>query len=398
MTREPQFGVVGAGILGLAIARRLSQLVPDAAITVLDKESRVAAHQTGHNSGVAHAGIYYAPGSLKATLCRRGMTLLREFCAEHAIRYVECGKVVVARGASELPGLHEIERRASANRVPGLRRLDRSELRELEPNVAGVAALHSPRTAITDFAAVAEALARVSGAQLLLGHEVTGIERAADQVRVSTAAGAELAFDHLVVCAGLQADRLGRLAGDEPGPAIVPFRGEYLRLKPARRDLVRGLVYPVPDPSLPFLGVHFTPRVEGGVDIGPNAVLALAREGYGRADFSARDLRETLAWPGFRRLARRHWRNGVHELRGSLSRRAFVREAQRFVPSLSAADVEAGPAGVRAQAVDRDGALVDDFRISQLGRVVAIRNAPSPAATSALAIAEHVVGLALDLH
>lgn len=398
MTREPQFGVVGAGILGLAIARRLSQLVPDAAITVLDKESRVAAHQTGHNSGVAHAGIYYAPGSLKATLCRRGMTLLREFCAEHAIRYVECGKVVVARGASELPGLHEIERRASANRVPGLRRLDRSELRELEPNVAGVAALHSPRTAITDFAAVAEALARVSGAQLLLGHEVTGIERAADQVRVSTAAGAELAFDHLVVCAGLHADRLGRLAGDEPGPAIVPFRGEYLRLKPARRDLVRGLVYPVPDPSLPFLGVHFTPRVEGGVDIGPNAVLALAREGYGRADFSARDLRETLAWPGFRRLARRHWRNGVHELRGSLSRRAFVREAQRFVPSLSAADVEAGPAGVRAQAVDRDGALVDDFRISQLGRVVAIRNAPSPAATSALAIAEHVVGLALDLH
>jgi L-2-hydroxyglutarate oxidase LhgO len=389
-----QFGVIGAGILGLAIARRLLELVPDASVTVLEKEAVVGAHQTSHNSGVVHAGLYYAPGSLKATLCRRGMTLLRDYCAERGLPYEECGKLVVARDAVELALLDGIEARATANGVPGLRRLSGGELREVEPHVTGVAALHSPRTAIADFGAVARAFAADVEAErgtLLLGQEVTGIAPAGSQIRVRASGGAEYAFDRLVICAGLQADRVARLAGDDGGPAIIPFRGEYLRLRPARSELVRGLIYPVPDPALPFLGVHFTRRVDGTVDIGPNAVLALAREGYGRREIVPRDVADTLRWPGFRRLARRHWRTGVRELHGSLSRRAFLREARAFVPALRDDDVEPAPAGVRAQAVDRDGTLVDDFRISRLGRVVAVRNAPSPAATSSLAIAEHVV-------
>jgi L-2-hydroxyglutarate oxidase LhgO len=390
---SPQFGVVGAGILGLAIARRLLELVPDASVTVLEKEAVVGAHQTSHNSGVVHAGLYYAPGSLKATLCRRGMTLLRDYCAERGLPYEECGKLVVARDAAELARLNEIEARATANGVPGLRRLSGGELQEVEPHVTGVAALHSPRSAIADFAAVARAFAADVEAErgtLLLGQEVTGIAPAGSQVRVRVAGGLEYAFDRLVICAGLQSDRVARLAGDDDGPAIIPFRGEYLRLRPARTDLVRGLIYPVPDPALPFLGVHFTRRVDGTVDIGPNAVLALAREGYSRVSIVPRDVAETLRWPGFRRLARRHWRTGVRELHGSLHRGAFLREARAFVPALRDDDVERAPAGVRAQAVDRDGTLVDDFRISRLGRVVAVRNAPSPAATSCMAIAEYV--------
>ena len=395
----PRFGVVGAGILGLAIARRLLELVPDATVTVLEKEGRVAAHQTGHNSGVVHAGLYYAPGSLKATLCRRGMTLLRDLCGERGVPYDECGKLVVARDAREVVRLRGIEERATANEVPGLRWIEGPALQEIEPHVTGVAALHSPRTAIVDFAAVARELAAdltAARGTLLLGHEVTGIRRGAHEVRVAAAGGVELAFDRLVLCAGLHADRVARLAGDDAAPAIVPFRGEYLRLVPERSDLVRGLIYPVPDPALPFLGVHFTRRIDGTVDVGPNAVLALAREGYRRTDVAFGDLGETLRWPGFRRLVRRQWRTGVREIRGSLSRRAFLREARGFIPEIGPADVEPAPSGVRAQAVDRDGSLVDDFRISQLGRVVAVRNAPSPAATSSLAIAEHVAGLVLE--
>jgi L-2-hydroxyglutarate oxidase LhgO len=394
----PRFGVVGAGILGLAIARRLIELVPGATVTVFEKEQRVAAHQTGRNSGVAHAGLYYAPGSLKATLCRRGLTLLRELCQERGLPYDECGKLVVARSEREVDRLRDLERRATANEVPGLRWIAGGALREIEPNVAGVAALHSPRTAIVDFAAIARSLAAdvtTGPGTLLLGQEVTGIASMRREVRVAASGGAELAFDHLVICAGLQADRVARLAGDQPGPAIIPFRGEYLRLKPQRSHLVRGLIYPVPDPALPFLGVHFTRRVDGTVDVGPNAVLALAREGYRRTDLALGDLGETLRWPGFHQLVRRHWRSGIRELHGSLSRRAFLREARQFIPALQRADVEPAPAGVRAQAVDRDGSLVDDFRISHLGRITAIRNAPSPAATSSLAIAEHVAALVL---
>ncbi|MEU6746139.1 L-2-hydroxyglutarate oxidase [Spirillospora sp. NPDC046719] len=388
-----RIGVVGAGILGLAIARRLTATRPGARVTVLDKEARIAAHQTGHNSGVAHAGLYYAPGSLKATLCRRGIGLLKEYCAEKGLPYEECGKVVVARDAGELGPLEEIERRATANGVPGLRRLTGAELREIEPHAAGVAALHSPTTAIVDFPAVARAFAddvAAGGGEVQLGFEVVRLGRAGDRVRVGSPGGEELVFDLLIVCAGLQSDRVARLAGDAAEPAIVPFRGEYYRLVPSRTDLVRGLIYPVPDPRYPFLGVHFTRRVDGGVDVGPNAVLALAREGYRRRDVRPADLWETLRFPGFRHLARRHWRTGAKELYGSAVKRAFVAQARGFVPELTADDVVAAPAGVRAQAVDADGSLVDDFRIGRVGPVVTVRNAPSPAATSSLAIAEHV--------
>ncbi len=374
------------------MARRLGG---SAAVTVLDKENRIAAHQTSHNSGVVHAGVYYAPGSLKAALCRRGMELLREFCSEHGLAYEECGKVIVARESSELARLDEIERRARANGVPGLARLSADALREIEPHVVGVAGLHSPRTAIVDFAAVAQALAddfEAGGGVIRLGFELAGLERRGTEVALRSRAGEQIVADQVIMCAGLQSDRLARLAGDSGGPAIIPFRGEYHRLRPERRHLVRGLIYPVPDPAYPFLGIHFTRRVGGGVDLGPNAVLARAREGYRRRDISLADMRETLAWPGFRRMARQHWRTGASELYGSLSRRAFVSRARSFIPELRTADVEAAPAGIRAQAIDADGSLVDDFRITRAERIVIVRNAPSPGATSSLAIAEHICG------
>jgi L-2-hydroxyglutarate oxidase LhgO len=399
---DSRYGVIGAGILGVAVARRLTQVRPEAAVTVLEKEDRVACHQTGHNSGVVHAGLYYAPGSLKASLCRRGMGMLRDFCAEHDLPYDERGKLVVARDGVELVRLREIEGRARANGVPDLRWLEAGELRDLEPNVVGVAALHSPRTALVDFTAVTRALARsvVDGSDsgsLVLNSEVTSIRQVGGEVRVRVSAtGADYGFDRLIVCAGLQADRVARLAGGTEAPAIFPFRGEYLRLVDSRRDLVTRLIYPVPDPALPFLGVHFTPRIDSTVDIGPNAVLAFSREGYRRADVVLPDVVEIVRSRAFHRLALRHWRTGISEMRGSLSRRAFLREARRFVPALRPEDVTAAPAGVRAQAVDPDGSLVDDFRIARLGGVVAVRNAPSPAATSALAIAEHIVSQALD--
>lgn len=397
MNGRERIGVVGAGIVGLAVARRIAEVAPGSAVTVLDKEDGVARHQTGHNSGVAHAGLYYQPGSLKAQLCRRGMGLLQALCEERGLPYEECGKLVVARDAGEIGRLREIERRATANGVPGLRWLEGSGLQEVEPNVAGVAAVHSPHTAIVDFTAVAGALAddvRAAGGELRLGREVTAIEARGAEVRV-TAGGEEHAFDRLILCAGLQSDRVARLAGDDDGPAIVPFRGEYLRLKDGHGDLVKGLIYPVPDPAFPFLGVHFTRRVGGGLDIGPNAVLAFAREGYTLRRVVPRDLAATLGNRGFRRLAVKYWRTGLKEMRGSLAPGVMVREAQSFVPALRREDVERAPAGVRAQAIDPDGSMVDDFRINHVGRVVAVRNAPSPAATSSLAIAEHVVGLAL---
>lgn len=394
-----RIGIVGAGIVGLAVARRIAEVEPGAAITVIDKEDAVAVHQTGHNSGVAHAGLYYQPGSLKAELCRRGMGLLKALCEERGLPYDECGKLVVARDASEVERLREIERRATENGVPGLRWLEgEAQLQTVEPNVVGVAAVHSPVTAIVDFRAVAEAFAddvRAAGGTLLLGRTVTAIQPSGSEVRV-TAGGEELAFDRLILCAGLQSDRVARLAGDADGPAIVPFRGEYLRLKNGHTDLVKGLIYPVPDPAFPFLGVHFTRRVGGGLDIGPNAVLAFAREGYSFGRVVPRDLAATLTYPGFRKMATKYWKTGLKEMRGSVAAGVMVREAQSFVPALRREDVERAPAGVRAQAIDADGGLVDDFRINHVGRVVAVRNAPSPAATSSLAIAEHVVGLAFS--
>ena len=393
-----RIGVVGAGIIGLAVARRLTELQPGAAVTVLEKEQQVASHQTGRNSGVVHAGIYYTPGSLKAQLCRRGGGLLRAYCDERGIPFSECGKLVVALDAGQVERLRELERRAEANGVPGVRWLNRDELREVEPRAAGIAGLHSPTTAITDYSAVSRAFAddvEKLGGTVALGTEVSGIAVAGMTARVTTA-GEVFEFDRLVVCAGLQSDRLARLAGDAREPTIIPFRGEYYRLTAGREGLVRGLLYPVPDPAYPFLGVHFTRRVGGGVDVGPNAVLALAREGYRRRDVRFADLAETLRSPGFRALARKHWRTGAHEMRGSLLKRAFAAEARRYIPELSTSDLVPAPAGVRAQAVDPDGSLVDDFRIRRIGPVTAVRNAPSPGATSSMAIAERIAHAALD--
>jgi L-2-hydroxyglutarate oxidase LhgO len=396
------YAVVGGGILGLAVAARLQEVDPDAAVTVIEKEDRLAAHQTGRNSGVVHAGLYYTPGSLKARLCRRGVGMLREFCQEHDVAYEEIGKVLVALDDTERERLAAIEERAAANGVPGVRRLDAAELREIEPHVQGVAGLHSPRTAIADFPGVTRALARQvesRGGTVRCGVEVTAIARDGGKVRLQGTVrdGAPVGerVDRVVLCGGLHSDHLAELAGDEPEPRIVPFRGEYYLLRPEKRELVNGLVYPVPDPRYPFLGVHLTPRVDGEVMVGPNAVLALAREGYGWGEVSVRDLRQTVASPGFRSFARTHWRTGVAEMIGSLSKRRFVAAARKYVPELQVADVVPGPSGIRAQALERDGSLVDDFRISFRGPVVALRNAPSPAATSSLAIADYLVDAVL---
>ncbi len=390
--REETIGVVGGGIVGLAVARELTRRRPAARVVVLEKEDRLAAHQTGHNSGVVHAGIYYRPGSLKAALCTRGRNLMREYCAEHRLPYDECGKLVVAVDRDEMGRFEALERTARENGVPGLRRVDGAGITEVEPHAVGVAALHSPHTAITDFTAVAECMGaeiEAAGGQVLLSSEVTGVARRRGRIDVSCGA-ARHTVDRLVVCAGLQSDRLGRLVGGPVAPRIVPFRGEYLTVTPAKQDLVRGMVYPVPDPRYPFLGVHFTRRVSGALEVGPNAFLALSRRGYGRASFSARDLADTLAWPGFWRFSGTHWRTGLTELRGVLSTRAYLHAAQRYVPGIGVADVARSRLGLRAQAVDRDGALVDDFVIEQEGGITSVRNAPSPAATSSLAIAEHV--------
>ena len=387
--------VVGGGILGLATARLIAQEQPDAEVLVLEKEPQLALHQTARNSGVVHAGIYYEPGSLKARLCRRGVDLLRAFCAERAIPYEACGKLVIALGANELPRLERLAERAQANGVPDLRQLDAAQLREVEPHAAGIAALHSPATAITDFRAVALALAdelRERGGAVRTGAEVTRVRGGGASAVVELSGGEQLRADRVIVCAGLHADRLARRSGEDAAPRIVPFRGEYWELVPERRALVKGLIYPVPDPALLFLGVHLTRTIDGRVLIGPNAVLALAREGYARGTLRRRDLTETLEWPGTWRLIRRHWRAGIAETQRSLSKRAFLAQAQRYVPELRPQDAVRASPGIRAQASDRDGTLVDDFRIGGDTRVTWIRNAPSPAATSSLAIAEELVG------
>jgi (S)-2-hydroxyglutarate dehydrogenase len=397
-TPRCDLAVVGAGILGLAVARELLLRDPDLGVRVLEREDRVAVHQTGHNSGVVHAGIYYAPGSLKARLCVEGARELYEFCERHRVPVERCGKVIVAVTADELPGLDALEWRGRQNGVPGLRRVDRDGLRELEPHAEGVAALHSPATGIVDFPAVARALARDledRGGRLQLGTEVTGVDSRASEVVLRTSAG-EVAARHAVFCAGAWSDRLALAAGAPADPRIVPFRGAYLRLRPERRHLVRSLIYPVPDPSLPFLGVHLTRHIDGDVLVGPTALVVGARDAYRLRRISARDVATTLAWPGTWRMGRRWWRTGLLEIGYAASRRAFVRAARRYVPDLEPGDVLPGPSGVRAQALSRDGALVDDFVISQTGRAMHVRNAPSPAATSSLAIARLIADRAQE--
>jgi (S)-2-hydroxyglutarate dehydrogenase len=371
--------VVGAGILGLAVARELHSRRRAAAITVLERQPRVGTGQTGRNSGVVHGGIYYAPGSLKARLCVEGARLLYDYCDERGVRYERCGKLIVARHAGELPRLDELERRGRENGVRGLRRLDGEALRAIEPHARGVAALHSPETGIVDFAAVARALADElgeRGTQVVTGCGVSRVARAPGRIVLHHEQG-ETRARFAVFCAGLEADRLAVRAGADPDPRIVPFRGAYLYLTPARRSLVRGLIYPVPDPALPFLGVHLTRHIDGEVSLGPTALIWPR----GPAD---------ILWPGTPRMLARFWRTGLRELRYATSRRAFAAEAAAYVPELRPEDFERGFSGVRAQALGRDGTLVEDFVLSQTERALHVRNAPSPAATSALAIARLV--------
>lgn len=387
-----QYGVVGAGIVGLAVARALALRGDD--VVVFEKEDRVAAHQTGHNSGVVHAGIYYAPGSLKAELCARGRVAIRDFCVDRGLPYRELGKLVVAVDESELPALAALEGRATANGVRGLTRIDRGRIREIEPAAAGVGALHSPRTAVVDYVAIAKAMAADvldAGGEVVLNAEVTGIRREPNGVIVETPT-ATRRLDRLVVCAGLQSDAVAAFVGADPSPRILPFRGEYWQLDPMRADLVRGMIYPVPDPRFPFLGVHFTRGFDDQVHVGPNAVPALAREGYRWRDVSVRDTWGSMTWPGAWPLARKHWRMGIYETWGSLSKSAYYRRARRFVPALQPRDLTTKTAaGVRAQAWGRDGSLLDDFAVDVVGPITVLRNAPSPAATSSLAIAEHLL-------
>ncbi|MCU7729193.1 L-2-hydroxyglutarate oxidase [Actinoplanes sp. KI2] len=390
---DETIGIIGAGIVGLAIGRELTKRRPGARVVVVEKESRVAVHQTGHNSGVVHAGIYYQPGSLKARLCTRGAAMLREYCADRQLPYDECGKLVVAVTADDVTRLDALAARAGVNLVPGLRRVGPEEIREIEPHGTGLAALYSPKTAITDYVRIAQSFADdivAAGGEVRFAFPVTAVRQDTGGLSVSSPAG-EVRVDELIVCAGIQSDLVAGLAGDTAAPRIIPFRGEYMKVKPEKSDMVRGLIYPVPDPRYPFLGVHYTRRVDGTLEVGPNAVLATAREGYRLADFSAHDLWGIASWPGAWRMAAKHWRTGIKEMYGSVSKRAYMKAARRYVPEIGVQDVVRAGAGVRAQALDRDGSLVDDFRIHRLGRVTAIRNAPSPAATSSMAIAEHVL-------
>ncbi|AWK75345.1 hydroxyglutarate oxidase [Rhodococcus oxybenzonivorans] len=389
--------VVGGGIIGLAVARELLHRIDGLELTLFEKETRVAAHQTGHNSGVVHAGLYYTPGSLKARLCLRGVTLLRQYAQEKGVRYEECGKVVIAHDSSEIARMNAIFERAVSNGVPDVRLLDGGAIRDIEPHARGVAAIHSPRTAIIDYVAVAEALAGdvgAAGGRVRLGTEVVGLESRAREAVVTTSRGTE-SFDLVVTCAGLHSDRVAVLSGESRSPRVVPFSGDYFLLQPERSSLVKGLIYPVPDPRYPFLGVHLTKRIDGRIMLGPNAFLALGREAYTRRDWSVRDTASAIGFPGFWRFARGNVAAAVREARTVLSAEAFVREAQKYVPDVCRADVTRGPRGIRAQAMNADGSLEDDFVITGAHRVIHVRNAPSPGATSSLAIAEYVVDEAL---
>lgn len=393
MTAE-RIGIIGGGIVGVALARELA-MRGLGEVTVFEKERRLAEHQTGRNSGVVHAGLYYQPGSLKAELCAVGRVAIREFCEEKRLPYREIGKLVVAVDESELPALAEIERRSIANGVPDLARIDdAARLREIEPHVAGVAAVHSPHTATVDYVEITEAMAqdvRAAGGDIRLGQKVIALDLEHGRVRLRTETS-EHVFDRVIACAGLHSDVVARMVGADPSPKILPFRGEYWALAPERTHLVNGMIYPVPDPRFPFLGVHFTRGVYDDVHVGPNAVPALAREGYRWRTISPRDTWESLTWPGAGALARQHWRMGVDEISASLIKSRYFRKARRFVPELRRSDLVAKTAaGVRAQAWGRDGSLLDDFAVDQVGPVTLLRNAPSPAATSSIAIARYII-------
>ena len=388
--------IIGGGVVGLGVALEITRRFPHLRLLLLEKEDRVARHQSGHNSGVIHSGVYYKPGSMKARLCVSGAAAMIEFCREHEVAHEVCGKVIVATDTDELPRLEELHRRGEANGLVGLRMIGPEELREIEPHSTGMKALVVPSTGITDYAKVSEKYADLisaRGGTVLTSAAATGIRRGTSEIVVETSRGA-FSTTALINCAGLHSDRVSRMAGDQPGVIIVPFRGEYYDLVPERAGLVRSLIYPVPDPRFPFLGVHFTRRITGKVDAGPNAVFALAREGYRHRDISLRDLISSLAFPGFWRMARRNWRNGFDEFRRSLSKPLFVRALQRLLPEVSEKDLVPGGSGVRAQALKPDGTLVDDFQFLQSGKVLHVLNVPSPAATASLAIGKTIVDTA----
>ena len=389
--------VVGGGIIGTAVARHMSQSLARAEVSLFEKEDRLAGHQSGHNSGVVHAGLYYEPGSLKARLCRRGGQLIQQFVQKHQLPYDECGKIVVALDEVQSTHLEALHARSVANGVPGVRIIGPEEMREIEPHARGIRALHSPHTAIVDYAALANALAtefRGAGGVIRLSQAVTRIEERGRVVRLSAGDRTD-EFDLVITCAGLQSDRVAMAAGEAADPRIVPFYGDYFLLAPAKAHLVKGLIYPVPDPRYPFLGVHVTKRIDGAVLLGPNAFLSLGREAYEPWQYNVRDIRDALGFAGFWRFASRNLPAAARETRTVLSSRAFVAEVRKYVPAIQHTDVERGPRGIRAQAMNVRGHLVDDFVISGTDRAVHVRNAPSPGATSAMAIAEHIVTEAL---
>jgi len=389
--------VVGGGIIGIAVARELSNTLDDVQVTVYEKEDHLAAHQTGHNSGVVHAGLYYEPGGLKARLCRRGVQLLQEFCAAKGLPYEACGKLVIAQTPEEQKRLDSIFARATANGVPGARMLRGDQIPEVEPNAVGLSALHSPETAIVDYTAITEALAddvRTVGGTIRLGTEVTSLEQQGSGVVVATKDGNEH-YDLVVTCAGLQSDRLAKATGEPSTPRIVPFFGQYFLLGREAREHVKGLIYPVPDPKHPFLGVHLTKRIDGEMMLGPNAFISFGRESYAWKDVNVRDVLDYTLFPGFWNFARHNVPSAAREFQTVISKKKFIREAMRFVPSLKGASVLPGTRGVRAQAMNGDGSLVDDFVIARRRDTVTVRNAPSPGATSSMAIAEYIVEQAL---
>lgn len=380
--------IVGAGIVGLATGYHLVRDAPKCRVRIVDKEPEIAAHQTGHNSGVLHSGIYYRPGSEKARNCRAGLEHMRAFCTRRNIPFEICGKVIVATDPTELPRLRALQERGEKNGVT-CRLIDQAELRDREPHCAGIEAILVEDAGIVDYVAVCRALAegiREQGSEIICGTRVTGITHESDCVRVETTGGACTA-QFVINCAGLHSDRVTGMTGHRPPVRIIPFRGEYYELKPGARALCRHLIYPVPDPAFPFLGVHFTRMIQGGVECGPNAVLALAREGYKKTDLNLRDLTEMIAYSGFRKLVARHWRMGLDEMKRSISKAAFVRALQRLIPEIRSEDLEAAPAGVRAQAVAPDGSMADDFAFDESSpRILNVINAPSPAATASLSI------------
>ncbi|OQA26286.1 MAG: L-2-hydroxyglutarate oxidase LhgO [Verrucomicrobia bacterium ADurb.Bin345] len=387
--------VIGGGIVGTATAMALLSR-PGRSVAVLEAEGRLAAHQTGHNSGVIHSGLYYKPGSLKAANCTAGREALYRFCSEHGIRHERCGKIVVATSADELPDLARLEERGRANGLEGIDRLTGDEIREYEPHVTGIAGLRVPQTGIVDYEEVTEAFGRIvreRGGEIRLDCRVLGVRRDTGGLVVQTGTG-EVRARHLINCAGLQSDRVARLCGVEPGVRIVPFRGEYYELAGEKEHLVRNLVYPVPDPAFPFLGVHFTRMIGGGVEAGPNAVLAFKREGYAKTSFSFRDSYDTFTYPGALRLFSKHLKMGVGEFYRSFSKRAFLAALRRLLPELELGDLQPGGAGVRAQAVGPDGGLIDDFRIVEADRMIHVLNAPSPAATASISIGQRIAELA----